>query len=57
MAMVQEVDADVVVDSLMKAVLTACSHLGVRFCCLSPNSIKGYSAASQPLAFLCKYPA
>lgn len=56
---IKEVDADlVVVDSLMTPALTACSHLDVRFACLSPNAIKDFSLRSQPHgAGLWKYPA
>lgn len=59
MAVVADVDADVVVvDTLMTAGLTACRHLGVRFVCLSPNSIKEFAAPEQPkAAALWKYPA
>jgi hypothetical protein len=48
----------VLVDSLMTAGLTACYHLAVNFCCLSPNSIKEFSGPSQPRAAnLWKAPA
>ncbi|KAK5999129.1 Glycosyltransferase sdnJ [Cladobotryum mycophilum] len=46
-----EVNADaVVVNSLMSAGITACWHLGIRFTCLSPNSIKEFTAHLQPRA-------
>ncbi|OIW25170.1 UDP-Glycosyltransferase/glycogen phosphorylase [Coniochaeta ligniaria NRRL 30616] len=56
---IKDVDADlVVIDSLMTAALTACSHLGVKFVCLSPNAIKDFAARTQPYgAGLWKYPA
>jgi hypothetical protein len=56
---ITEVNADlVVVDSLMTPALTACTHLGVKFACLSPNAIKDFSLRSQPHgAGLWKYPA
>ncbi|PHH85599.1 hypothetical protein CDD83_194 [Cordyceps sp. RAO-2017] len=56
---IREVDADlVVVDSLMTAGLTACHHLGVKYTCLSPNSIKMFAGRFQPwLADLWKFPA
>ncbi|KAL7785623.1 glycosyltransferase family 1 protein [Trichoderma ceciliae] len=48
----------VVVNSLMSAGLTACYHLGIKFICLSPNSIKEFAAPSQPRAAgLYKFPA
>jgi hypothetical protein len=46
---IQKVDANlVVVNSLMTAGLTACYHLGVKFTCLSPNSIKDFASSTQP---------
>lgn len=48
----------ILVDSLMTAGLTACYHLGAKFFCLSPNSIKEFSGPSQPRASsLWKTPA
>ncbi|KAI5459311.1 glycosyltransferase family 1 protein [Mariannaea sp. PMI_226] len=48
----------VVVSSIMTAGLTACYHLGIRFACLSPNSIREFAAPLQPHgASLWKYPA
>ena len=56
---IKKVDADlVVVNSLMTPGLTACYHLGIKFTCLSPNSIKDFAAAVQPKAAgLWKVPA
>ncbi|KJZ74533.1 hypothetical protein HIM_06129 [Hirsutella minnesotensis 3608] len=48
MHIINQVAADlVVVDALMTASLTACFHLGIKFCCLSPNSVKGFAVPSQ----------
>ncbi|KAH6887504.1 glycosyltransferase family 1 protein [Thelonectria olida] len=56
---IKTVNADlVVVNGLLTPGLTALYHLGVRFACLSPNSIKDCSAPLQPhAAVLWKYPA
>ncbi|KAJ5726863.1 family 1 glycosyltransferase [Penicillium malachiteum] len=56
---IQSVKADlIVVDTLMTAALTACYHLDVRFLCLSPNSLKEFTAMAQPYgAALWKFPA
>lgn len=56
---IQQVHPDlVVVNGLMTAGLTACYHLGVKFTCLSPNSIKDFAASMQPKAAgLWKIPA
>ncbi|KAK3386193.1 hypothetical protein B0H63DRAFT_544825 [Podospora didyma] len=46
---IKQVDADlVVVDCVMTAALTACQHLGVKFACLSPNSILDMARSAQP---------
>ncbi|GIK02013.1 hypothetical protein Aspvir_006056 [Aspergillus viridinutans] len=56
---INTVNADlIVVNSLMTTGLTACCHLGVKFACLSPNSIKDFAASKQPwAAALWKFPA
>ncbi|KAM0265368.1 hypothetical protein ACHAQJ_000209 [Trichoderma viride] len=56
---IEDVKPDlVVVSSLMTAGLTACYHLGVKFVCLSPNSIKEFAASEQSGgAGLWKFPA
>ncbi|KAL7928959.1 glycosyltransferase family 1 protein [Trichoderma chlorosporum] len=48
----------IVVDTLMSAGLTACYHLGAKFACLGPNSIKEFAAPEQPhKAGFWKFPA